>query len=251
MLLTVLICLTQFVLGLMGVYVSLRPPHEQNHKYWIGGFVAVGLLGIGLTGWLAQRAGSEQKDVGQQLDQINGNTQKNLHAHLDFYTSLFLGASNPVQATFRAGQDISINAIFGVAGLPARNVALGGRVVLVSINARDLPKWEDENTDTLWDLYGKGIVPDRSFGTVNPSPSSFTSESWSTFRLGKKLSRDDVADLASFPPKKAVCLLAKADWRDDSGRYETDNFECAIREAAGVYPWHRTKYANLETKLPD
>jgi hypothetical protein len=56
--LTVIIGVVQLVLGAMGVYVSLRPPRKEHHWYWIAAFIIVGLLGVGLTGWLA-KAGDE------------------------------------------------------------------------------------------------------------------------------------------------------------------------------------------------
>lgn len=54
--LTSFIGFTQFVLGIMGVYVALRPPRPKTHKYWIVAFVVIGLMGLGATGWLARRA---------------------------------------------------------------------------------------------------------------------------------------------------------------------------------------------------
>jgi len=54
--LTSFIGFTQFVLGVMGVYVALRPPCPKAHKYWITAFIVVGLVGVGATGWLAWRA---------------------------------------------------------------------------------------------------------------------------------------------------------------------------------------------------
>jgi len=54
--LTSFIGFTQFVLGVMGVYVALRPPCPKAHKYWITAFIVVGLIGVGATGWLAWRA---------------------------------------------------------------------------------------------------------------------------------------------------------------------------------------------------
>jgi hypothetical protein len=59
--LAVVIGITQLFLGVMGVYVSLRPPKSEHHWYWFGGFVLVGLTGVGLTGWLATVGSREQK----------------------------------------------------------------------------------------------------------------------------------------------------------------------------------------------
>lgn len=59
-LLTVIICLTQLVLGYMGVHVALRPPKAQHHKFWIAGFLLIGLAGIGATAWLSKRSGDDK-----------------------------------------------------------------------------------------------------------------------------------------------------------------------------------------------
>jgi len=67
-LLTVAIALTQFILGAMGVFVSLKPPEQKHHKYWIGAFVLVGILGIVVTAWLAKSSDDDQKTLNGRLD---------------------------------------------------------------------------------------------------------------------------------------------------------------------------------------
>jgi hypothetical protein len=51
--LTVFVGISQLLLGGLGVYVSLRPQRKEHHWLWICCFIAIGLLGVGLTGWLA------------------------------------------------------------------------------------------------------------------------------------------------------------------------------------------------------
>jgi hypothetical protein len=58
--LTAIAALTQLILGVMGVYVSLRPPSKPKHRYWMGAFFVVGVLGVVLTGWLAKRSSNAQ-----------------------------------------------------------------------------------------------------------------------------------------------------------------------------------------------
>ncbi|HKW61255.1 MAG TPA: hypothetical protein VJN89_01805 [Candidatus Acidoferrum sp.] len=65
-LLTAIIGFTQLVLGGMGVYVSLRPPKPEHHWRWISAFMGIGLVGVGLTGWLAERASSSQEKANQE-----------------------------------------------------------------------------------------------------------------------------------------------------------------------------------------
>lgn len=80
-LLTAIVGFSQLVLGGMGVYVSLRPPKPQHHWYWIGAFMGMGLLGIGLTGWLARRASNAQeKATGKIMEAVTAATNANTAA---------------------------------------------------------------------------------------------------------------------------------------------------------------------------
>jgi hypothetical protein len=67
-LLTVISTFTQLILGAMGIYVSLRPP-KGHHWRWIGAFIVVGLLGVVLTGWIAQRASNAQEAANGRISQ--------------------------------------------------------------------------------------------------------------------------------------------------------------------------------------
>jgi len=83
--LAVVIGITQLLLGGMGVYVSLRPPKAEHHWYWLGGFVAVGLTGVVLTGWLASVGSREQKrnaSVQERLEKNVEDTNQKLQASL-------------------------------------------------------------------------------------------------------------------------------------------------------------------------
>lgn len=60
----------QFLLALMGVIVSVRPPKSERHKYWIGGFILVGLIGVGMTGGLSYRASREQTSINQEMRSV-------------------------------------------------------------------------------------------------------------------------------------------------------------------------------------
>ena len=77
--LTAVVGFTQLVLGAMGIFVALRPPRAEHHWRWIGAFVFVGLLGIGLTGWLAQRSSNAQETASGKITEAtvaatNANT---------------------------------------------------------------------------------------------------------------------------------------------------------------------------------
>ena len=90
--LTVAIALTQFILGAMGVFVSLRPPEQKYHKHWIGAFVAVGILGIVVTGWLAKSSDDDQKGLTGRLDQ-SLLTQESMRSQLTTITGMVSGLS--------------------------------------------------------------------------------------------------------------------------------------------------------------
>jgi hypothetical protein len=57
----------QLLLGVMGIYVSLRPPDKRQHQYWIYAFVIVGGLGVWLTYMLAQHADVAQRQAMQEI----------------------------------------------------------------------------------------------------------------------------------------------------------------------------------------
>jgi hypothetical protein len=79
-LLTAIVGIAQLILGGMGVYISLRPPKEpRHHWYWMGAFLCVGALGVGLTGWLAQRSSNAQDKATAKISEAvtqatNANT---------------------------------------------------------------------------------------------------------------------------------------------------------------------------------
>jgi hypothetical protein len=51
-----------------GIYVSLKTVPENQHKYWIGGFIAAAIIGIGLSAWSAHLADKSQATLTQALN---------------------------------------------------------------------------------------------------------------------------------------------------------------------------------------
>jgi len=51
----------------MGVYVCLRMPQKEKHKYWIAAFMIIGLFGVGLTIGLARVGDHAQRGANQQI----------------------------------------------------------------------------------------------------------------------------------------------------------------------------------------
>jgi hypothetical protein len=91
-LLTAAIALTQFILGAMGVYVSLRPPERKYHKRWIGAFAVVGLLGVAVTIWLAKNSDYDQKALKGQLDK-SLQAQSYMQGKLDTIGTMLISLS--------------------------------------------------------------------------------------------------------------------------------------------------------------
>jgi hypothetical protein len=65
--LATLLGVVQLLLGIMGVYVSLRPPDKKRHWYWILAFVIVGGSGVWLTYALAQHADLAQQQATKEI----------------------------------------------------------------------------------------------------------------------------------------------------------------------------------------
>jgi hypothetical protein len=61
LILTMLIGVIQLALGVMGAYVSFKPPKPEHHGRWIKAFIGIGLIGVILTCALAKRAGDAQE----------------------------------------------------------------------------------------------------------------------------------------------------------------------------------------------
>lgn len=79
--LTAIVGILQILLGAMGVFVSLRTPKKEHHWYWIGGFVGVGLIGVGLTFWTAYRSSNAQQIASQELIKaVTESTNSNVSA---------------------------------------------------------------------------------------------------------------------------------------------------------------------------
>src|SRR6202023_921241 len=79
--LTLLVAVTQLLLGGMGVYVALKPPQPRHHSYWISAFMLVGLVGVFFTGWIAHRATSApEKSSAKISEAITAATNANTSA---------------------------------------------------------------------------------------------------------------------------------------------------------------------------
>ena len=79
--LTVVVGLTQVILGIMGIYLSLRSPKKRHHHYWIGSFIAFGLVGVALTVLMAKHSSDSQASSEKELKAAEAQaTQANIAA---------------------------------------------------------------------------------------------------------------------------------------------------------------------------
>lgn len=72
--LTVLVGISQLLLGGLGVYVSLKPPKPERHWYWIGGFAGIGILGVVLTGLIAHQSDIQQAQFARHVEFLERRT---------------------------------------------------------------------------------------------------------------------------------------------------------------------------------
>jgi len=95
-LLTIAVAATQLVLGVRGIMVALKPPEDKRqHKWWITGFIVVGLLGIGATVWLSHSANKANEQIRRELDQTR-LSQQHTKGQLDSI-ALMLGRIGEVE----------------------------------------------------------------------------------------------------------------------------------------------------------
>jgi len=172
--LVVVIAVTQLVLGGMGVYVSLRPPKSEHHWWWLSGFVAVGIIGVALTGVLAKMGSEEQRSTAKMQDQMRSDlkdakdkmdasllNQQYTKGHLDSLVLLVSksGQGNPDIAS--AIKELARENSQKIADMNASNVDLCGRTNVLAIKIRqfqnefenqqgqdEVASWQKEKTAT-------------------------------------------------------------------------------------------------------
>lgn len=91
--LTVIVGITQLILGGMGVFVSLRPPKKERHWHWMLAFILVGLAGVLTTAWLAKTGDAAQRAADREIHEANGSA-----------TSASIAATSAASAATKANQ---------------------------------------------------------------------------------------------------------------------------------------------------
>jgi len=60
-----------FVIGIMGVYVTFRPPTTEKAKlWWLASFAVCAVMGCGLVGWQTYRNGKQQESLTDSVGKI-------------------------------------------------------------------------------------------------------------------------------------------------------------------------------------
>jgi hypothetical protein len=244
--------LTQLVITWYAVDISVREKRLKN-AIIIG---VIGIVGIGLTVSGAIRNGIAQNALQSQLNKIQNNTEKpeptpvvnvapphvnipsqSQHTHVLVLVPNTSATGNPV-FPLKEGERVEINVGFRDLGqFPVLSPRLGGILKLVPIS-------EDGK---VWEKYAQEVKlgpPSSNLISVNDPTIEYLS-----YFLDSPLSKQDVEDLTALPPKKEVCALAKVDWRDDTGHYETQYVGCLSNTGDATFPWHNFGNSNKELRL--
>jgi hypothetical protein len=143
---------------------------------------------------------------------------------------------------FREGETPAVNVMFFNAGqFSILSARVGAVVVLVPI--------DDESQ--AWRKYEKTLTMRPPGGAMTPAPNAIGQISFGSFEASAPLSREDVAALTDDHPTKAICVLAKVEWSDKTGRYETDEAQCIQHDRYTSYSWHSLEANNTEKLLGD
>ncbi len=113
MALLAIIGITQLALGALGVWVSLRPPKREHHWLWIGGFCAIGLLGIVLTVIAGRNADRDQAKAAADLSDVKAS-QKDTNEQLSKANAAL--KQNAIDEAFMKGQLSGLSLMVGKIG---------------------------------------------------------------------------------------------------------------------------------------
>jgi hypothetical protein len=219
--LTVAICVIQIALGIMGVYVSLRPPKPKHYWPWILGFAAVALAGAVLTGCLAWRS---ENAATLASDQIGEMREELAHVHMRPTIGLY-GIDDPTQIPknwepFMAGSEAAfrLNYKNSSGTSTAKEVGVEGELFLMT-----KPNFESEFSKVS-SKFPAGWRGEE----VGPQETQFTSA-----RSGV-LSGDESEGIKK--GTMIVVLIAEIRFSDSTGNYEQDVCDWLQPHAYDV--WH-------------
>lgn len=74
--LAVLLGISQAVLAVLGIYVSLKPPPTTKHRWYIAAFILFGFAGVAVNVVQTNRNSVTQGSIQQRLDSIDGTTRE-------------------------------------------------------------------------------------------------------------------------------------------------------------------------------
>lgn len=237
---------TQFVITWYGIHVSVER-HRVRNAIIIG---VIGAAGIGLTVWGAIRGSLTQQNLQAQLTELRRGQQTTnagiqdiksnppivnvnppppmpSHTHLFFEVGHVMGTPPP----FAKGIKPAVNIAWGNGGdFVIRNAVV--RVIIVVIR--------DPELNGAFNRYRSKVILSPSVGGGD-MPAHLGRVVYRTF-YGSELT-DAIAK------NEVLCGLGIANWKDDSGHYETTYAECTARESDGGWNWHDLPENNRETKL--
>jgi hypothetical protein len=229
-------------MGALGGHVSSNNK-RLKFTFWFLGIL--GLLVVIVAGIRNQQA---QDSFQQTLIAIEGNTQKNLHTHALFISPYYVETKDQHHPSLKVGKVVSVNVIYTNSGdRPLNDVKMGAVVLILPFNFSYASDDQRQNfVNSEWRQYEGTVSLGNTEGAVSPN----TGYRWHTYE-SLPLTDADEKGLTIYPPKEAVCVLSKLDWKDDTGHYETDYFSCSVLEDQGGVQWHGTSFTNHEQKLKE
>lgn len=203
-------------------------------RRWKWAFFVMTLSTVSLIAWQTKRASEEQALVNSQLAEIKRNTQQppqvNVsavppsHTHLAFLPPIKLPIRTDRPIPFYGGEVVRFNLGLSNPGdFPAVDSTIAGLLVVTP-----------DPTATNGDF-------ERLLGSVQPmgcgsiGPHSPELGCFRTYQTAPITNPDSIKLNAG---TLSVCLLGRSTWKDDTGNYRADFFECLSAESPTVFQWH-------------
>jgi hypothetical protein len=158
------------------------------------------------------------------------------HTHVDFVTPL--PTQGDLFLPYRKGETPSINVRYRNGGdFPIRDGRMKVKIITIPFSENSI----------VFRKYRNKLNAESS--TILGVSNSHSNIGYHTY-YGPALSDEDVTKLNN--AEEVLCAIGILDWRDDSGRYETDIAQCVMAEqpvAVGIFNWHVGAENNGEHKL--
>ena len=146
---------------------------------------------------------------------------------------------------FHQGEIPALNVFFTNAGeFPITSTRIGAVIEVVPMADKE-QAWEEFKNSIQMRPRGGELPP-----FVKEDKEKDAYGAYGTFETSAPLSQEDVAALTPMDhPTKTLCVLAKVDWSDTTGNYETDMAQCIGCKSATTCNWTIQEDNNREIRL--